>query len=73
MLLHSYNWTTGTFTQWMGTTSPYAANYHDAILAQKKQGRRAMEDIYGDGTAGRKIAEILAELGRVEVQKRITY
>jgi len=30
-------------------------------------------DIYGDGTAGLKIAEILAGLGHVEVQKRITY
>jgi UDP-hydrolysing UDP-N-acetyl-D-glucosamine 2-epimerase len=45
----------------------------DAIMAQKKRGRRAMEDIYGDGTAGRRIADILAELGPVEVQKRITY
>jgi UDP-hydrolysing UDP-N-acetyl-D-glucosamine 2-epimerase len=45
----------------------------DAIIVQKKHGRRAMEDIYGDGTAGRKIADILAGLGPVEVQKRITY
>ena len=45
----------------------------DAIMIQKQRGRRAMEDIYGDGTAGRKIADILAGLGRVEVQKRITY
>jgi len=45
----------------------------EAIMVQKKHGRRAMEDSYGDGTAGRKIADILAGLGRVEVQKRITY
>jgi UDP-hydrolysing UDP-N-acetyl-D-glucosamine 2-epimerase len=45
----------------------------DAVMAQKKQGRRPMEDIYGDGTAGRKIADILANLGPVPVQKRITY
>jgi UDP-hydrolysing UDP-N-acetyl-D-glucosamine 2-epimerase len=45
----------------------------DAIMIQKQRGRRPMEDIYGDGTAGRKIADILAGLGRVEVQKRITY
>ncbi len=45
----------------------------DAVIEQKNLGRRAMEDIYGDGTAGRKIADILAGLGQVNVQKRITY
>jgi UDP-hydrolysing UDP-N-acetyl-D-glucosamine 2-epimerase len=45
----------------------------DAIMAQKKRGRRPAEDIYGNGTAGLKIADILAELGPVDVQKRITY
>jgi hypothetical protein len=45
----------------------------DAIMSQRKRGRRPMEDIYGDGTAGRKIADILANLGRVEIQKRIAY
>ncbi|HZL59483.1 MAG TPA: UDP-N-acetylglucosamine 2-epimerase [Stellaceae bacterium] len=45
----------------------------DAIEAQRKHGRYAMEDIYGDGSAGKQIAEILAGLGPVEIQKRITY
>ena len=33
LLMHSYSWTTNTLTQWLGTTSPYADTYHDAILA----------------------------------------
>lgn len=49
----------------------------DAILAavrrQLAHGRYKMEPIYGDGTAGRQIADILARLGPVNVQKRITY
>jgi UDP-hydrolysing UDP-N-acetyl-D-glucosamine 2-epimerase len=45
----------------------------DAIVNQRKRGRRPMEDIYGDGSAGRKIADILANLGRIEIQKRIAY
>jgi len=49
------------------------ADIADAIEAQRKHGRYAMEDIYGDGSAGTKIAEILAGLGPVEIQKRITY
>lgn len=34
LLLHSYNLTTKTFTQWMGSTSPYPDTYHAAIVAQ---------------------------------------
>jgi UDP-hydrolysing UDP-N-acetyl-D-glucosamine 2-epimerase len=45
----------------------------DAILKQVKHGRYPMQDIYGDGTAGIKIADILANLGSVQVQKRIAY
>ena len=45
----------------------------DAIAAQHRHGRYAAEDIYGDGTAGRQIADVLAGLGPVEIQKRITY
>jgi UDP-hydrolysing UDP-N-acetyl-D-glucosamine 2-epimerase len=45
----------------------------EAIGAQRKNGRYPMQDIYGDGTAGAKIADILAGLGPIEVQKRITY
>ncbi len=45
----------------------------EAIMTQKKSGRHPMEDIYGDGTAGKKIAEVLAGLNGIDVQKRITY
>jgi len=45
----------------------------DAILRQQAHGRYPMQDIYGDGTAGVKIAEVLAGLGPVDVQKLITY
>ena len=34
LLMHSYSWTASTFTQWMGTTSPYTETYYAAILAQ---------------------------------------
>jgi UDP-hydrolysing UDP-N-acetyl-D-glucosamine 2-epimerase len=44
-----------------------------AIATQRQHGRYAMEDIYGDGHAGKRIADILADLGPVDVQKRITY
>jgi UDP-hydrolysing UDP-N-acetyl-D-glucosamine 2-epimerase len=44
-----------------------------AIRQQLDHGRYAMEPIYGDGTAGRQIADTLAGLGSVNVQKRITY
>lgn len=53
--------------------SPNATDIRDAIDAQLTHGRYAMEDIYGDGHAGTRIAETLAGLGKVEVQKRITY
>ncbi|MEA2946264.1 MAG: hypothetical protein QOI40_1594 [Alphaproteobacteria bacterium] len=45
----------------------------DAIEAQRGHGRYPMQDIYGDGTAGRKIANVLASLGPTSVQKLITY
>lgn len=44
-----------------------------AIKAQAAHGPYAMEDTYGSGNAGSQIAEILATIGTVEVQKRITY
>lgn len=34
LLLHTYGLTTQTFTQWMETTSPDAATYHAAIVAE---------------------------------------
>jgi UDP-hydrolysing UDP-N-acetyl-D-glucosamine 2-epimerase len=45
----------------------------DAIKRQQARGRYPMQDIYGDGTAGVKIADVLAKLGPVVVQKLITY
>lgn len=45
----------------------------DAILRQQAHGRYPMQDIYGDGTAGARIADVLAGLGSVQVQKLITY
>ncbi|KPK56531.1 MAG: UDP-N-acetylglucosamine 2-epimerase [Thiotrichales bacterium SG8_50] len=44
----------------------------DAIRRQLDHGRYDSEPIYGDGRAGIRIADLLAQ-GRVEVQKTITY
>lgn len=43
-----------------------------AVEKQINHGRYAMEPIYGDGTAGKKIAQVLSEC-EVQLQKRITY
>lgn len=45
----------------------------DAVSTHLKQGRFPMADTYGDGKAGGRIADILAKLGPIDVQKRITY
>jgi UDP-hydrolysing UDP-N-acetyl-D-glucosamine 2-epimerase len=45
----------------------------DAIAKQIDHGHYMMEDLYGDGRSGKRIAEILASLDSIEVQKRITY
>lgn len=45
---------------------------HEAIMKQIKHGKYDSEPIYGDGSAGKKIADILYNT-TVEVQKRITY
>lgn len=34
LLIRSYNFTSSTFTNWLGTTSPYADTYYAAIVAQ---------------------------------------
>jgi UDP-hydrolysing UDP-N-acetyl-D-glucosamine 2-epimerase len=44
-----------------------------AITKHRKNGRYPMQDIYGDGSAGARIADILAGIGPINVQKRITY
>lgn len=45
----------------------------DAVRRQLAHGRHPSQPIYGDGTAGQKIAHILAGLEGVKVQKRIAY
>ena len=47
-------------------------NILEAIKKQIEHGRYASEPIYGDGTAGKKIADILSKVS-VNVQKRIMY
>ncbi len=44
-----------------------------AVRRQMAAGRRPSEPIYGDGQAGRRIADILAAMPRPQVQKRIRY
>jgi UDP-N-acetylglucosamine 2-epimerase len=44
-----------------------------AIRLQASRGPYAMEDTYGSGNAGVQIANTLAKLGPVEIQKRISY
>jgi UDP-N-acetylglucosamine 2-epimerase len=45
----------------------------DAVRRQLVGGRHPSQPIYGDGQAGRRIADILAAMPRPEVQKRIRY
>ena len=45
---------------------------YEAIRKQVAHGKYRSEPIYGDGLAGKKIADILYQT-EVEVQKRITY
>ena len=49
------------------------ASILEAVQTQLKHGRYSFEPIYGNGTAGQQIADILAKLDKVQVQKRITY
>lgn len=44
-----------------------------AIKRQLKNGKYPIEHVYGDGTAGKKIAEILASIKLPNIQKKITY
>lgn len=48
------------------------AEIREAIQRQVKHGRYVSQPIYGDGTAGKRIAEVLSRC-EVRVQKRITY
>lgn len=49
------------------------AEIKNAIMAQITHGKYNPEYIYGDGTAGKKIADILSKINITDVQKRITY
>lgn len=45
---------------------------NNAILSQIKNGPYDMDPIYGDGTAGQKVADVLSRT-EIEIQKQITY
>ncbi len=45
----------------------------EAVRKQIEHGMYKTKHIYGDGEAGKRIAEILAAMGHVEIQKRIAY
>ncbi len=49
-----------------------ADDIYNAILTQIKNGKYQSDPIYGDGTAGEKIANILSKCDW-DIQKRITY
>jgi UDP-hydrolysing UDP-N-acetyl-D-glucosamine 2-epimerase len=49
------------------------ASIYEAVKTQMARGRYDSADTYGDGEAGGRIADTLAGLGTIEVQKRITY
>ena len=53
--------------------TPERASISTAVKQQIKNGRHDMDPIYGDGNAGARIAEILAGLKKIKVQKRITF
>jgi UDP-hydrolysing UDP-N-acetyl-D-glucosamine 2-epimerase len=52
--------------------APDRASILEAIQSQLKHGRYASQPIYGDGAAGKRIADVLSRC-EVQVQKRITY
>lgn len=52
--------------------APDNASILEAIQRQLKHGRYESQPIYGDGAAGKRIAEVLSRC-EVQVQKRITY
>ena len=43
------------------------------VSEQLAHGPYKMEDIYGDGRAGQRIAQIFSELDSIQVQKTITF
>ena len=45
----------------------------DAVQAQIQHGPYEHEPIYGDGRAGERIADILANGGEISIRKRMTY
>jgi UDP-hydrolysing UDP-N-acetyl-D-glucosamine 2-epimerase len=53
--------------------TPDMKSVNAAIQTQIAHGRYERDPVYGDGQAGMRIADTLARLGNVGVQKRITY
>jgi UDP-hydrolysing UDP-N-acetyl-D-glucosamine 2-epimerase len=53
--------------------APISSEIQKAIAIQLAHGPYHSNDIYGNGSSGQRIADILAGLGTVSVQKRITY
>lgn len=53
-------------------SAPERTSVHEAIQRQLKHGPYESQPIYGDGAAGKRIADVLARC-EVQVQKRITY
>jgi len=49
------------------------AQISKALAQQVEHGAYPMDDAYGDGQAGNRIATVLAGLANIDVQKRITY
>jgi len=50
-----------------------SAEIFEALSNQISHGPYSQEDIYGNGSAGKKIADILASIKKIVVQKKITY
>ena len=55
------------------TTTQDRDHILEALSAQVAHGRYPLDDTYGDGNAGRRIADVLHGLGPVNVQKMIAY
>ena len=54
-------------------SAPDCGSVANAIRQQTENGRHGMDPIYGDGHAGKRIADVLAGLTQINVQKRITF
>lgn len=50
-----------------------ADEIRNAVEKQLEHGRYPSEDVYGSGNAGERIANILAGMGKIDIQKQITF